>query len=97
MTLKRLFVNLNTLNSAIRTSRHIALSHSRYFLAPSKPTEFNSLVFKRSFNASPFKMSNEEQLAQTAKPSGDTIFGKIVRREIPADIIYEDDQVTYIP
>jgi histidine triad (HIT) family protein len=24
---------------------------------------------------------------------GDTIFGKIVRREIPADIIYEDDDV----
>ncbi len=23
----------------------------------------------------------------------DTIFGKIVRREIPADIVYEDDQV----
>jgi histidine triad (HIT) family protein len=24
---------------------------------------------------------------------GDTIFGKIVRREIPADIVYEDDDV----
>lgn len=23
----------------------------------------------------------------------DTIFGKIIRREIPADIVYEDDQV----
>ena len=23
--------------------------------------------------------------------SGDTIFGKIIRREIPADIVYEDD------
>jgi hypothetical protein len=39
------------------------------------------------------KMSDECQLAQTAKPGGDTIFGKIVRKEIPADIIYEDDQV----
>ena len=38
-------------------------------------------------------MSDECQLAQTAKPGGDTIFGKIVRKEIPADIIYEDDQV----
>jgi len=25
--------------------------------------------------------------------TGDTIFGKIIRREIPADIIYEDDLV----
>lgn len=24
---------------------------------------------------------------------GDTIFGKIVRREIPADIVYEDDEI----
>ncbi|WNL47965.1 histidine triad nucleotide-binding protein [Dyella sp. BiH032] len=24
---------------------------------------------------------------------GDTIFGKIIRREIPADIVYEDDEV----
>jgi len=24
---------------------------------------------------------------------GDTIFGKIIRREIPADIIYEDEHV----
>jgi hypothetical protein len=38
-------------------------------------------------------MSNEEQLAQTAKPGGDTIFGMIIRKEIPAKIIYEDDQV----
>ncbi|KGI77583.1 histidine triad nucleotide-binding protein [Oleiagrimonas soli] len=25
--------------------------------------------------------------------SNDTIFGKIIRREIPADIVYEDDEV----
>ena len=25
--------------------------------------------------------------------SGDTIFGKILRKEIPADVIYEDDKV----
>ena len=24
---------------------------------------------------------------------GDTLFGKIIRREIPADIVYEDDDV----
>ena len=54
------------------------------------------------FTSSPFiqthlryskKMSNEETLAQTAKPGGDTIFGKIIRKEIPAKILYEDDQV----
>ncbi|XP_072173896.1 uncharacterized protein [Diadema setosum] len=36
-------------------------------------------------------MSDEQAKAQTAKPGEDTIFGKIIRKEIPADIIYEDD------
>ena len=38
-------------------------------------------------------MSDEVAKAQTAKPGGDTIFGKIIRKEIPSDIVYEDDQV----
>ncbi|CAF0959231.1 unnamed protein product [Brachionus calyciflorus] len=37
-------------------------------------------------------MSDEIQKAQEARPGGDTIFGKIIRKEIPADVIYEDDQ-----
>jgi hypothetical protein len=43
------------------------------------------------------KMSenNEVKLAQEAKPGGDTIFGKIIRKEIPAKIIYEDEQVKH--
>jgi hypothetical protein len=41
------------------------------------------------------KMSNEQELAQTARPGGDTIFGKIIRKEIPADVIYEDEQVSF--
>ena len=39
------------------------------------------------------KMSDETELAQTAKPGGDTIFGRIIRKEIPAKIIFEDEQV----
>ena len=39
------------------------------------------------------RMSDEERAAQAAQPGGDTIFGKIIRKEIPAKIIYEDDQV----
>lgn len=39
------------------------------------------------------KMSNEAEKAQSAAPSEDTIFGKIVRKEIPSKFIYEDDQV----
>lgn len=38
-------------------------------------------------------MSDETTKAQTAKPTEDTIFGKIVRKEIPVDFIHEDDQV----
>ncbi len=34
--------------------------------------------------------------AQSAQPGGDTIFGKIIRKEIPANIIYEDDQVRFV-
>jgi len=30
----------------------------------------------------------------TQRDRGDTIFGKIVRGEIPADILYQDDRVT---
>nr|XP_022309357.1 histidine triad nucleotide-binding protein 1-like [Crassostrea virginica] len=37
-------------------------------------------------------MSEEIEKAQTAKPGGDTIFGKIARKEIPCDFIYEDDK-----
>ncbi|XP_063820335.1 adenosine 5'-monophosphoramidase HINT1 [Pseudophryne corroboree] len=37
-------------------------------------------------------MADEISKAQTARPGGDTIFGKIIRKEIPANIIYEDDQ-----
>ena len=36
--------------------------------------------------------SDEVSKAQTAQPGGDTIFGKILRKEIPCDFIYEDDQ-----
>ncbi|KAF5904875.1 histidine triad nucleotide-binding protein 1 [Clarias magur] len=37
-------------------------------------------------------MADEVAKAQTAKPEGDTIFGKIIRNEIPAKLIHEDDQ-----
>ncbi|XP_075241005.1 adenosine 5'-monophosphoramidase HINT1-like isoform X1 [Convolutriloba macropyga] len=37
-------------------------------------------------------MSDEVQKAQVAAPGGHTIFGKIIRKEVPADILYEDDQ-----
>lgn len=39
------------------------------------------------------KMATEVEKAQTAAPGGDTIFGKILRKEIPCDFIYEDDKV----
>ncbi|CAO1330909.1 unnamed protein product [Diamesa hyperborea] len=37
-------------------------------------------------------MSDEVAKAQSAQASEDTIFGKILRKEIPCDFIYEDDQ-----
>ena len=41
-------------------------------------------------------MSSEVEKAQTASPGGDTIFGKIVRGEIPTKFIHEDDQVHHV-
>lgn len=38
-------------------------------------------------------MADEISKAQAAKPGGDTIFGKILRKEIPAKIIFEDEKV----
>ncbi|POI31127.1 hypothetical protein CIB84_005122 [Bambusicola thoracicus] len=38
-------------------------------------------------------MADEIRKAQAARPGGDTIFGKIIRKEIPANIIYEDEQL----
>lgn len=38
------------------------------------------------------KMATEVEKAQTAVPVGDTIFGKILRKEIPCKYIYEDDK-----
>lgn len=37
-------------------------------------------------------MAEEVERAQTAGPGGDTIFGKILRKEIPCTFIYEDEQ-----
>ncbi|XP_022619270.1 histidine triad nucleotide-binding protein 1 [Seriola dumerili] len=42
-------------------------------------------------------MADETAKAQTARPGGDTIFGKIVRKEIPANLIYEDDKCVAFP
>ncbi|RCN26539.1 histidine triad domain protein [Ancylostoma caninum] len=35
----------------------------------------------------------EVEKAQTAVRENDTIFGKIIRKEIPAKVIFEDDEV----
>ncbi|KAL1513284.1 hypothetical protein ABEB36_002709 [Hypothenemus hampei] len=37
-------------------------------------------------------MADEVRLAQNAEAGEDTIFGKILRKEIPCKFIYEDDQ-----
>lgn len=51
------------------------------------------LIFKQNY-CSNTTMSSEEANAQSAKPGGDTIFGKILRKEIPCKFIYEDEKVS---
>ena len=53
----------------------------------------NKASFSTLFSKNLSKMSDEVTSAQSAKPGGDTIFGKIIRKEIPAKIIYEDEKV----
>lgn len=54
---------------------------------------------KRNFASKNQKMSDEIKKAQElakaggAKIGGETIFGKIIRQEIKADFIHQDDQV----
>jgi len=38
------------------------------------------------------RMTDEVKAAQEAVPGNDTIFGKILRKEIPCDFIFEDDK-----
>ena len=41
-------------------------------------------------------MADEMRKAQLKeKPEADTVFGKIIRKEIPAKFLYEDDQVLH--
>lgn len=40
-------------------------------------------------------MSDEVEKAKVAAPTGDTIFGKILRGEIPCNFIYEDEHVRF--
>ncbi|XP_068597235.1 adenosine 5'-monophosphoramidase HINT1 [Brachionichthys hirsutus] len=37
-------------------------------------------------------MADETDRAQCAKPGGDTLFGKIIRGEIPTNFIFQDDR-----
>lgn len=50
-------------------------------------------IQRSSHPVTPATMADEIAKAQTAKPGGDTIFGKIIRKEISANVFYEDDQV----
>jgi hypothetical protein len=42
-------------------------------------------------------MSSEVEAAQKAVPGQDTIFGKMLRGEIPCKFIHEDEQVRHFP
>ncbi|CAF1087548.1 unnamed protein product [Rotaria sp. Silwood1] len=48
--------------------------------------------FSPSYCSAKKSISDEVVKAQTAKPIEDTIFGKIARKEIKVDLLYEDDQ-----
>ncbi|XP_006885370.1 PREDICTED: histidine triad nucleotide-binding protein 1-like [Elephantulus edwardii] len=45
-----------------------------------------------SSSRAPGAVADEIAKAQTTRPGGDTIFGKIIGKEIPAKIIFEDER-----
>ncbi|XP_017154759.1 histidine triad nucleotide-binding protein 1 isoform X2 [Drosophila miranda] len=53
---------------------------------------FVRVLSSRSFATTFARMASEVDKAQTAAPSEDTIFGKILRKEIPCNFIHEDDK-----
>lgn len=63
---------------------------SKSFAAPLFSSNRCQLFFQQR------KMATEVEKAQTAAPGGDTIFGKILRKEIPCEFIYEDDKVSIL-
>lgn len=44
-------------------------------------------------NSNEFPISRLYPIPNPGSPMTDTLFAKIIRREIPADIVYEDDEV----
>lgn len=55
-----------------------------------------SNITRKQLRNSLRKMASEVEKAQVAKAGGDTIFGKIARKEIPAKIIMEDEHVSQL-
>ncbi|GMR57215.1 hypothetical protein PMAYCL1PPCAC_27410, partial [Pristionchus mayeri] len=53
----------------------------------------NPRLFSPQFRPCTRAMASEVEKAQTAANEQDTIFGKIARKEIPAKIIFEDEEV----
>lgn len=56
-------------------------------------TTFILKTFLKSYCRVFYTMSDEVSKAVEADPTADTIFGKILRKEIPCNFIYEDDKV----
>merc|ERR1712183_1226384 len=74
---------------------HRTFLFSRQFVSILKKTSLKTISIpkKTLFTSGSFKMADEVEKAKTSAPSAEpTIFEKIIARQIPADIIYEDDQ-----
>ncbi|XP_022191516.2 histidine triad nucleotide-binding protein 1 [Nilaparvata lugens] len=81
------------------------MSFIKYFLKNNNYSKLARLAFEYSaqftglhrqsllpLQESRRSMADEVDKSQAAAPGGDTIFGKILRKEIPCSFIYEDDK-----
>lgn len=71
-------------------SRQFVSFSSKTYIYPCRYRNLKRVVVGKSVQ--PVAMAHKEVgLDPPADPKQDTIFGKIARKEIPADILYEDD------
>ncbi len=74
----------------------VSLTHQLAVLYTPHPVDIGCflIVHTTPLKLKGVQMADEVAKAQTAQPGGDTIFGKIIRGEIPTDFVHEDDMVS---
>ncbi|MCL4130176.1 UNVERIFIED_CONTAM: hypothetical protein GTU68_064845 [Idotea baltica] len=63
-----------------------------FALKPTLKATSTKLIFTKPYHLTQFIQMSEVEKAQNASPQQETVFGKILKGEIPCKFIYEDDK-----